>query len=56
MTKRKTERVCINCGALVKPIDGKVLLKGNAANWRHVDRPEGCVIGDPLMDRQVRKE
>jgi hypothetical protein len=55
VTKRKPKgKVCINCHDPVRPIEGKVMaMRGNAAAYRHVDPPQGCALGDPLMDRQV---
>jgi hypothetical protein len=54
-TERADAKVCINCHEPVRPIEGKVLLKGNAASWRHVAPPLGCALGDPLKDKQVEE-
>ena len=54
--KKPKRTVCINCGEDVRAIEGKILTRGNAASWRHVVRPDqSCIIGDPLMDRQVKE-
>jgi ribosomal protein L34E len=56
MTRRKKveQPTCAECGDPVRAIEGKVLLRGNAPAYRHVERPVGCALGDPLMLKNVK--
>jgi len=54
--EKPTQMVCTYCGQPVAEITaGKTLVAGEReAKFRHVERPVGCRIGDPLFDGDVR--